>query len=568
MKDPNQQSGSSPGTERHRFDRAVAELRAEHRIRPSYDVGVTASSGACYSVRQRTAKPTDEKCPEPFETRSETFDGPVIPIWHQPDHLVFDKKPGESQKQLVARASEKPRYMDEHVVMLGDKSVPASDIYSQGENRVAVHGEEVRVTDFWVVEYNSGWRGFVDPRIHLSAGDRERDEFFEPPEQQMSLWLRKYTNGREFKKTVHSRFRRTKHNWLFKNHTDEAPAISQSFHPKELEYDFNDVYEDGAYIALETGQPEDAEQAGQVTKPKPGQPWCDDPTFVDDLNQMLPKGYARLRVYRSGYSVPLPDDVRLAPPRDLDRSTYLAVPNPEVSCSTYLVSKTELRPLRSSALCLDPRDQGLVESKSWMCMLGKLEPTTREDQETWETILRESADYDPAQHKRLCHFYEYGYKYYPGELTLGDGVFQTVKNTTITKETRDPLKTIVVTWDDAIRNTFGHVTAPPQSGFYMLYKMTPNTPTRVYPVFTGTIIYDGFEDPVPFGTDDIHQEIRESVRRIKSKMQSTTIRRNLRNIVLYGDRSVVTHIGFGWTEGKLTWKLGNTHPATVSTVDS
>jgi len=130
------------------------------------------------------------------------------------------------------------------------------------------------VTDFWAVEYASGWRGFVDTRIHLSDGDRERDEFFEPTEQQMSVWRKKFTSAGEFKKKVHPRFRRAEHKWLFKNHTDEAPAISQSFHPKELEYDFNDVYEDGTHVESETEQPEDAEQVGQVTKPKPGQPWC------------------------------------------------------------------------------------------------------------------------------------------------------------------------------------------------------------------------------------------------------------------------------------------------------
>jgi len=56
---------------------------------------------------------------------------------------------------------------------------------------------------------------------------------------------------------------------LFRNHTDQAPAISQSFHPKELEYDFNDVYEDGAHVESETEHPEDADKSSVTSRNRP-----------------------------------------------------------------------------------------------------------------------------------------------------------------------------------------------------------------------------------------------------------------------------------------------------------
>jgi len=212
-------------SEQSRFDRAINELRVERRTRLSIGGPSRYSGRGCFSIRQRTEKPTNSTPHKPLETRPEKFDGPVISIWHQPDHLVFDKNPAETQKQFEARVSATPRYTGEHVVFLGGTLVPANEIYSQGENRVSVHGEEVALTDFWAVEYASGWRGFVDIRIHLSDGDRERDEFFEPTEQQMSVWRKKYANGGGFKKKVHPRFRRTNHKWLFRN---RIPPITYS----------------------------------------------------------------------------------------------------------------------------------------------------------------------------------------------------------------------------------------------------------------------------------------------------------------------------------------------------
>lgn len=548
------------------FNRCINKLRRQHRTRPSYNVGVTESSGSCYSVRQRTERPTNRKYPEPLETRPEQFDGQVIPIWHQPDHLVFSKTPSETDEQFEARVYAKPSYTGEHVIMLGDAPVPANEIYSQGENRVSVRGEEVIVTDFWAVEYASGWGGFVDARIHLHDGDRKRDEFFEPTKQQMSSWREKHTKNGEFKKKTHPRFRRTLHKWLFKNQTDEAPSISQNFHPKELEYDFNDVYEDGGYVESEIEQPEDAEQVGQVTKPKPGQPWCDDPNFVDDLNAMLPKGYSKLRGYQSGYRVPLPD-MRLAPPRDLDKSTYSIVQVTQSSCSTYLVPKTELIPIHPSSVGVgDSSDCGLTESERWTRMLGTLEQITTAEQKQCEAILRSAADYDPRQHQTLGHFYEYAFKYYR-EIALGDGVFHTVKNTTKTK--KNPLKRIVVGWDDAIRNTFGHlVEDTPPDGFYVMYKMSDLAATRVYPILLNRqtdFVLDEHEEPVypirnssaevidfdleapaPSGIRDIHGQIRTVVGGMRTKSKTTaTISADLRNIVRGGE---IRHIRFTWDD--------------------
>src|SRR6266403_935837 len=74
------------------------------------------------------------------------------------------------------------------------------------------------------------------------------------------------------------------------------------------------------------------------------------------------------------------------------------------------------------------------------------------------------------------------YRYYPGEMRLGEEVFHTVKNTTKTKKNLDPLKRVVVGWDNAIQNTFGHlVEDTPPDGFYVLYKMSDLAATRVYP---------------------------------------------------------------------------------------
>ncbi len=550
--------------ERIRFNRAINELRVERRTRPSI------SGRGCFSIRQRTEKPISSKPHEPLETRPEKFEGPVIPIWHRPDHLIFTKSLNETERQFEERVYAKPRYAGEHVVMLGDRLVPATEIHSQGENRVSVRGEEVVVTDFWAVEYTSGWRGFVDARIRLRNGDRKRDEFFEPTKQQMSSWREKYTNNGEFKKKTHPRFRRTLHKWLFSNQTDEAPSISQGFHPKELEYDFSDVYEDGAYVESETEQPEDADQVGQVTKPKPGQPWCDDPNFVDDLSAMLPKGYSKLQVYQSGYNLPLPDDLRLAPARDLDESTYAVVPVAVLPCSTYLVPKTELQPLRQSAVGVDSSsDQGLVESKRRTLMLGTLEQITTAKQKQCEAILRSATDYDPRQHKRLGHFYEYDYRYYPGEMRLGEEVFHTVKNTTKTKKNLDPLKRVVVGWDNAIQNTFGHlVEDTPPDGFYVLYKMSDLAATRVYPILHNRqtdFVLDEHEEPVylirgssaevvdfdleapaPFGITDIHGQIRTVVGEMRTKSKTAaTIRGDLRNSVREDN---VKHIRFAWDD--------------------
>lgn len=558
------------------FKRAIESLRRELRTRPSCNVGVCVSSGGCFSIRQRTEIPTDRKQPEPLEARREQFDGPVSRVWHQPSHLAFDRRPSETAEQFEARVSVRPRYTGQHVVVIGKKSVPISDIYSQGDNRANVRGNDIVIKDFWAVQYQSGWRGLMDPRIRLNQGDRERDELFEPTEQQMSAWRKKYTNNGGFKKKVHPRFRRTDHKWLFKNHTDEAPPISQSFDLKELKYDAQNVYEDGAYIDAENEQSEDAGQVDQVTKPKPGQPWCNDSNFVADLNEMLPKGYAKLGAYQSGANVVLPDEVRLTPPRDLDRSTYVVVPTPEKPCPTYHGPKTRLEPIHASSVGFrddDISDQGLIESKHRTCWLGKLEQISTAEKQHCEAILKTAADYDPEQHEHLCHCYEYDYRYYPGELRLGDGVFHTVKNTIKTKKTDEPLRSIDLTWGDAIRNTFAHVVEDvPPDGLYAMHKISRMAATRVYPVLIpppiefdfgsdGEPVFlteNGFdlEGAATLGLQDVYKEIRTTVDGMRTKSKTpATIGAELRDIVRTGGESI-RYIQFSWDEIRgLSWQI-------------
>lgn len=555
------------------FERAVENLRREHRTRPSYDVGVCVSSSGCFSTRQRTETPTDRKQPEPLETHPEQFDGPVIRVWHQPSHLAFDKRPNETANQFEARVSVRPRYTGQHVVVIGNESVPISDIYSQGDNRAHVRGKDVVIKDFWAVQYKSGWRGFIDARIRLNRGDRERDEFFEPTEQQMSAWRKKYTNNGEFKKKVHPRFRRTDHKGLFKNQTDEAPPVSQSFDVKELEGDFHGVYEDGVYIDSETELPEDAEQIDQVTAPKPGKPWANDANFVTDLNQMLPKGFAKLRVYQSGANVVLPDEVRLAPPRDLDKSTYTVAPTPKKPCPTYLVPKTELQPLCAASVGFrddNVSDQGLIESQHWTRWLGMLDQITPAARQYGERILKSAADYDVERHRHLFHFYEYNFKYYPGKLRLGRGVFHTIKNTIRTKKAFETLESIEVTWDDAIRNTFADAVEAPRDGVYAIYKISRFAATRVYPILISSPVKfvldsegdpiflseNGFdlEGPALLGLPDAHQQIRTTTRGMRTKSKTAdTIGADLRKIVHAGD---LRYIRFAWDEIRgLTWQI-------------
>jgi len=541
------------------FNQAIEKLRRENRTRPATDRGsklahitTYGTRGSCYSVRQRTEKPPDRQRPEPFETRAEQFDGPVVPIWHQPDHLVFKSH----------AAYTKPRYTGEHVVMLGDLAVRPDEIYSQGQTRAVLNGKEVIVTDFWAANYQKTWRAFVGvqvAKIHSSRGDRERDEFFEPTEQQMESWREKYAKDSEFKKKDHARFQQTEHKWLFKNQTDEAPEISQRYHPKELE--------------------REAEQQHVATKPKKGKPWCDDRNFVDDLNGMLPKGYSKLLVYQSGHSAPFPGDLRLAPARDgvlrvKNWSTYLvAAPRPW-TCPTYRVPISDVKLMKSSSVGEEAySDQGLSEREmNRKIFLGVLEPSTAAELQYAENLLRGNADRDLRLHEQLRHFYEYGYRYYRADWPMGDTVFESVKNTTSNKA--DQIE-IIPTWDDAIRNTFGHlVEDTPPDGFYVMYKMSDLAATRVYPILLNRqtdFVLDEHEEPVylirdssaevvdfdleapaPLGIRDIHGQIRTVVGGMRTKSKTAaTISADLRNIVRVGE---IKHIRFTWDDIRgLTW---------------
>jgi len=171
----------APNLENFLFNRSIGELRTERRTRPASERGDGAIRyGAMFSVQQKNQKAENNRNPEPFDTRklgycgvSAKYDGIAVPIWYRPDHFVFAKTADEAQSQFEARVFAKPQ-VGEHVVMVGDVRVPIDDIYSQGAFKALVDGKEMTVTDFWAVKYKSGWRGFVDPRIRMKNGDRQR----------------------------------------------------------------------------------------------------------------------------------------------------------------------------------------------------------------------------------------------------------------------------------------------------------------------------------------------------------------------------------------------------------
>jgi hypothetical protein len=505
----------SPDPGKFAFRPAIEALRAEHRTRPCQFDG----RGAMFSVRQRTAISPDRKYPEPFDSRPEQFDGPVVPIWHKPDHLVFEKRPDETQDQFETRIYAKPRYTGE------------------------------------------------------------------PDERQIARLVRKYTHGGQFKAKKRERFQKRRHKYLFKNHTDEAPAISQSFHPKELDLDSNNDFEDGAYVEEpETEQPGDCEQIIGFTPPKTGSAWCSDPSFGDDLNEMLPKGYARPRVYQSGGSFSLPDDLRLAPPRDLDRNTYLVIPAPERPCPSYLVPQTELKPARScigggrseSGLMLGELAQAVTVGDERVCAEG-------------EAILRDAGDYDREQHERLAHFYEYQFRYIHPEQLVRGIIYESVRSSTVSKIAADPQKEVAGRWDAAIRATFqvdqeqlpmGELTAAdivPPEGVYLMYQLNPNTPARVLPIIiTPAIVLRGpdaigedgepmwavygddgeflfLDGPPVSGIDEIHQNIREGVARMRTRKSEIEVRRDVREH-LWCSNALIQYVRFFLRDGKLTWE--------------
>jgi hypothetical protein len=564
-------------SEQFMFNRAINDLRAEHRTRPAINRGkltqifesessawlpwrIERSSaptfgtlGSCYSIRQRAEKPFDRKQSQSIENTKRYVhrSGKVVtPIW------VASKPPTQ--------------YTNEPIVMLGEMGLHPDEIYSQGITRAVVRGKETLVTDWWATKYKSGWQGYVPKssyKIILKRGERLRDEFFEPTQNQMISWLERYTSNGKFKYVRRERFSKTLPKWLFKNQTDEASGVSQAFDLKELEHDFNNVFEDGTCV--EPGEaeedPEWRSKTGEVsedheiTPPAPGRPWSKDSEFVRELNRILPKGYSKLSVYSCGRKEGDPpiQVPQLAAARDLDPNTFTVEPRLWI-CKTFQVPLCVVKPSKASDVGENTHsDRGYsektLELTNRRLTLGSLAPITLEEQKYAEQLLRTSVDYDLEQHDSLRHFYEYGYRYYPSHFPASkDGrftptVFESVRSTS--KDKSDEVPTLRDAWDDAIRNTFGHmIEGTPTDGFYVVYKISLMSELRVYPVLTrfATSDEESGESPAPFGLHDMYAEIRKAVggMRVRAK-KPATVGDNLRSILRAGG---ARHVRFAWDD--------------------
>jgi hypothetical protein len=559
----------NPG--RRVFERALAELRGQMRTRAVYSRSMSAGTGkngGVYSMTQRKEMPTDRSLTtvRPIDTRKEVFDGPVVNVWHQPNHLVFEKRENETEQDFEARLFAKPRYTGEHVVLLGDKAVPWDEIYSQGEHQVSIDGEEVIVTDWWTKTTKArslDYGNYLDPRIDTDNGDRERDEFFEPSEEQMARWLKKYTADGKFKKKTHPRFRKPLPKWGFPNQTDEAKPIAKaigSYSAEQIE-DEDTVAEEGVYtefddtdgaanaveafenlfadapedVAVDTDSSADEWSIAQVKHPDfierldlPGLhdhliwnvvgefgyvrrgwnpvriPWSADP----DFKKSMPGTSRPLPVYQSGA---LPEGFAQA-------VTYLPpLRRPE----RWLIPEEDQEKWSD----FDVRETSYFDPDTWVCpcyvisrdevkntkpLRGSLRNlyllknplSTRRLVAEWENKLRAGSDYDRCEHDRLLHFYSYGYKYYPGDLRLGIIFTTDEKNRPV--DSSEAIKLAPLSWDKAIQNTFGMIPWGddlPPDGLYIL-KTTANAAARVYAIWEPPEMSDPWDDTEPIAVTE------------------------------------------------------------------
>jgi len=194
-----------------------------------------------------------------------------------------------------------------------------------------------------------------------------------------------------------------------------------------------------------------------------------------------------------------------------------------------------------------------------------------------EQMLKNAEDYDRKQHARFAHFYEYGYRYLPGELILDGRSFNPIKNTTITK-TADTPQTLQMIWNTAIENTFGRFRddAPP-NGFYVRYKINLLTPTRVHLIMpTNPIGVDlgdegNDESPATFGQDEINTQIKFTAVAVRSRTRKLeTLKKNLRERIVE-DRNMMVYISFHLNDRELRYTLGDTShipPKPIESVSS
>ena len=342
----------------------------------------------------------------------------------------------------------------------------------------------------------------------------------------ISQWLKKHTKEGHFKQVPYARFQRSLPKHLFRNQANEAGCPSKGYSQRV-------------------------------------------PICFDSIDPDKP-----FRGENSAFHEP-DEPVRVFFTETPDRWTSSireVEPAPLIICPAYRINSVDVgwaRPLEG--IGGGPSEQGLK-------LCEPLRRPTEQELRDAEKALRQSQDYDPKLHAQLNHFYEYGYRYYPGHLRLKE-TFSIMRETTLSDA-----KPIVAepTWDDALHNTFGHLKHPdvPAAGFYVKYKPSKQAATRVYfivapepledPVFDdvdGPLVWTGesFESPGGFGLEGMLAGIRDTAGRMRGRLKPETIQRNLRRRFT---QPTATWVEFYWDGGMLRWNIGDTPAKTVITMES
>lgn len=350
-------------------------------------------------------------------------------------------------------------------------------------------------------------------------------------------------------KCKHERFSKRMHKWLFKNQTNEAPAIVS-----------------GNYNA-DQSQGESESLAEFIQEPKFGEPWFGDEQFALWLGIMMPRGYPKLDVYQCGSKknaegIQIPDNLAL--PRNL----YEPLPPWRGECPVTLERST--KKLRFAESCIDDEDreeedreeevfenmdaedeEGVEDfdegvekekEKNPKITLGFFEPITKDQAREAELLLRKAETWKPELHKRYAHFYEGYFKYYR---QFEGGVF----NSVLTSETSGAEIPLVDPWGEAVKNTCGHLDLEETvDGWYIKYQVNPKSTPRIHLIQASTPIdFDKDEDlqyvnpetdeyDIQFGLPEIYAQIRANVAgmRVVSK-KTATVASNMRGIMKEGE---------------------------------
>ena len=357
-------------------------------------------------------------------------------------------------------------------------------------------------------------------------------------------WIKKYSVNGKFRQSSHDRFSKHEWSWLFRSELRdlEIESDGDGRYFATLEADDTEAEADpggeliqlsqrrrNGQIAFAGDSPESFAHGMMFTRTKTS-------NGLGRTTAVFPLVRQKLRVYDMGtvpgslfhpqFDTPLIRPVEYVTVGDWTCPEY-----PIAVSDVRRVNSKQKKLFRSVGSVFDQRDKD-----SMPIVIGGMRwSLTAAERAEAERILRSVSDYDSKTHDKLAHFYEYGYRYYPGDFR--QQIFRTVLDSKRSSDDIEPEKQIIE--------------AP--SGFYVRLKLG-RSPERWYLVIgRQTVQFDDgdaiveFESPVPMSQGDVYNQLWEIAKGIRSKsMDENTLKRRLRE---------------AWNDGELMWVDSPDSPA-------